>query len=148
MLAMPLPPPHFNIKFIGGKLSNLVATRHLIGLDPQTIEWVYILQERRHATKKEIAALCAGKSESRLSAKGINRCFALTGSYGPVNLMAAQCFKKKDSNPPTCGVHNVPLINAKLPYELLATGLKAVTFLVCPVSGEVLTDRAPNPPSG
>jgi hypothetical protein len=58
--------------------------------------------------------------------------------------MAKSCFKKKDSNPPVCGVHKVPLVNAKLPYELLTTGLKDITFLVCPVSGEVLTDGAPN----
>jgi hypothetical protein len=58
---MPLPPPHFNVQFIGGTLSNQVATRHFVGLDPATIEWVYIIQARRHATKKEIANLCAGK---------------------------------------------------------------------------------------
>ena len=49
------------ITFFGGKLSNQVATRHFIGLDPTTIEWVYIIEARRHATKKEIANLCAGK---------------------------------------------------------------------------------------
>jgi hypothetical protein len=32
-----------------------------VGLDPATIEWVYIIEARRHATKKEIANLCAGK---------------------------------------------------------------------------------------
>jgi hypothetical protein len=58
---MPLPPPHFNIQFFGGQLSNQVATRHFVGLDPATIDWVYIIEARRHATKKEIAALCAGK---------------------------------------------------------------------------------------
>ena len=58
---MALPPPHFNIQFLGGKLSNQVVTRHFIGLDPATIEWVYIIEARRHAMKKEIAALCAGK---------------------------------------------------------------------------------------
>jgi hypothetical protein len=44
-----------------GKLSNQVATRHFVGLDPATIEWVYIIEARRHATRKEIANLCAGK---------------------------------------------------------------------------------------
>jgi len=52
---MPLPPPHFNIKFIGGQLSNHVATRRVVGLNPAHIEWVYIIQAKRHATKKEIA---------------------------------------------------------------------------------------------
>jgi hypothetical protein len=54
-------PPHFNIRFLGGQLANRVGARHFIGLDPATIEWVYAIQAKRHATKKEIAALCAGK---------------------------------------------------------------------------------------
>jgi len=58
---MPLPPPHFNVIFIGGTLSNGIATRHFVSLDPKTIDWVYIIEARRHATKKEIANLCAGK---------------------------------------------------------------------------------------
>jgi hypothetical protein len=56
--------------------------------------------------------------------------------------MAQQCFKKKGSNPPLCGVHNVPLVPKQLPVELVASGLKAFTFLVCPVSGEVLNGDA------
>ena len=76
------------------------------------------------------------------SPQGFDRCFALTSSDKVVNLMAEQCFKKKLSNPPVCGVHNVPLIKAKLPYEFLAAGFKGSTFLVCPVGGEVLTDGA------
>jgi hypothetical protein len=54
--------------------------------------------------------------------------------------MAKQCFKKKDSNPPTCGLHNVRLLRKRLPNELIAAGFKPFTFLVCPVSGEVLND--------
>jgi hypothetical protein len=37
---MPLPPPHFNVMFIGGTLSNQVPTRHFVGLDPATIEYL------------------------------------------------------------------------------------------------------------
>jgi uncharacterized radical SAM superfamily protein len=48
-------PQHFNIRFTGGQISNRVGTRHIVGLDPATIEWVYVIQARRHATKKEIA---------------------------------------------------------------------------------------------
>jgi hypothetical protein len=59
---MPLSPPQFNIKFLGGQLSNQVATRHFIDLDPARIDWVYIIQAKRHATKKEIGSLCAGKT--------------------------------------------------------------------------------------
>jgi hypothetical protein len=54
--------------------------------------------------------------------------------------MAIHCFRKKDSNPPVCGVHNVPLVPKELPDELIAQGYKAFTFLVCPVSGEVLNN--------
>jgi hypothetical protein len=58
---MPLPPPYFNVFFVGGQLMNHVATRHLVGLDPKAILKVYIVDLRRDATPKEIAALCAGK---------------------------------------------------------------------------------------
>jgi hypothetical protein len=51
---MPLPPPHFNVKYIGGTLSNRIATRHFIGLDPKTIEWVYVVQAKRYATRKRL----------------------------------------------------------------------------------------------
>ena len=56
--------------------------------------------------------------------------------------MAEQCFRKKGSNPPVCGVHNVPLVNKQLPAEFIASGYKGFTFFVCPVSGEVLNDEA------
>jgi hypothetical protein len=56
--------------------------------------------------------------------------------------MKEQCFKKKGSKPPVCGVHNVPLVRKQLPDELIASGYKAFTILVCPVSGTVLNDEA------
>jgi hypothetical protein len=56
--------------------------------------------------------------------------------------MAEQCFKKKDSNPPACGVHNVPLVRKHLSNEMVAAGYKGFTFLVCPTSGAVLNDEA------
>jgi hypothetical protein len=56
--------------------------------------------------------------------------------------MERRCFKKRDPNSlPICGVHNVPLIEKKLPNELIAAGYRAFTFLVCPVSQEVLDDE-------
>jgi hypothetical protein len=45
------------------------------------------------------------------------------------------CFRKGDSNPPMCGVHNVRLEKKQLTNELIASGLEPFTFLVCPVSG-------------
>ncbi len=54
--------------------------------------------------------------------------------------MAKPCFMKKDSNPPICGVHNVPLVKKQLPNEMVAAGYKGFTYLVCPVTGAVLND--------
>jgi hypothetical protein len=56
--------------------------------------------------------------------------------------MAERCFIKKESNPPTCGVHDVPLARKELPDEMVATGYKPVTFFVCKVTGAVLNDEA------
>jgi hypothetical protein len=55
--------------------------------------------------------------------------------------MKERCFRKQGSNPPVCAVHNVPLAEKRLPEDLIATGYKAFTFLVCPVSGEVLNEQ-------
>jgi hypothetical protein len=55
--------------------------------------------------------------------------------------MKKRCFRKKGSNPPICGVHSVPLVQKQLPDELIAAGYRGFTFLVCPVSGEVLNDQ-------
>jgi hypothetical protein len=58
--------------------------------------------------------------------------------------MAEQCFKKKGTNPPVCGVHNVRLVTKQLPNGLIAPGYKGFTFLFCPVSGVVLSDEPPS----
>jgi len=55
--------------------------------------------------------------------------------------MAEQCFRKEDSNPPLCGVHDVRLITKQLSDEMIAAGYKPLTFFVCPVSGAVLNDE-------
>jgi hypothetical protein len=54
--------------------------------------------------------------------------------------MAEPCFIKKDSNPPVCGVHNVPLVEHRSSEELGTAGLGAFTFFVCPVSGAVVRE--------
>ena len=59
--------------------------------------------------------------------------------------MPAQCIKKKGSNPPVCGVHNVQLVRTELTVEMIAAGYKGFTFLVCPVSGTVFNDEAAQP---
>jgi hypothetical protein len=48
--------------------------------------------------------------------------------------MAHRCFKKKGSNPPVCVVHNVRLV------QRTAEGYGGFTFLVCPVSDEVINE--------
>jgi hypothetical protein len=52
------------------------------------------------------------------------------------------CFRKKDSDPPICGIHNVRLAEKQLSDELIASGYKGFAFLVCPMSGQVLNDEA------
>ena len=55
--------------------------------------------------------------------------------------MAEQCFRKENSNPPVCGVHDVRLIMKQLPEEMITVGYKPLTFSACPVSGAVLNDE-------
>jgi hypothetical protein len=55
--------------------------------------------------------------------------------------MAERCFMKKNSNPPVCGAHNVRLELKPVSDELIASGYKGFTFLVCPMSGTVLNDE-------
>ena len=54
--------------------------------------------------------------------------------------MPDPCFIKRDSAPPICGIHDVPLINKLLPDELIASLQKEITYLVCPVSRSVIND--------
>jgi hypothetical protein len=56
--------------------------------------------------------------------------------------MATQCFMKKGSDPPICGVHHVRLEKKPLPDELITFGYSVFTFLVCPVSGAVVNTAA------
>jgi hypothetical protein len=56
--------------------------------------------------------------------------------------MTEQCYVKKDSHPPVCGVHEIALIRKRLSNEMIAAGYKGFSFLVCPVSGVVLNDEA------
>jgi hypothetical protein len=36
-------------------------SRQFVGVDPKQIEWVWIVEAKRHATPKEIADLCKRK---------------------------------------------------------------------------------------
>ena len=59
--------------------------------------------------------------------------------------MTKPCIRKKGSKPPICEVHNVQLVWKELPSEMISSGYKRFTFLVCPVSGTVLDDEAAHP---
>ena len=54
--------------------------------------------------------------------------------------MADPCFTKKDSEPPACGVHSVPLVKRQTSDHSDTSGLGSFTFFVCPVSGAVVRD--------
>jgi hypothetical protein len=56
----------------------------------------------------------------------------------------ALCFWKLNSIPPTCGVHNVALVQRNLPIDWNAPRLGQVTGYLCPMSGQVVTDKAPS----
>jgi hypothetical protein len=58
--------------------------------------------------------------------------------------MAQRCFKEKDSDPPTCGVHKVPLVASDTPIDPLAPHLGRVASLICPVSKLVVQDSSAN----
>jgi hypothetical protein len=54
--------------------------------------------------------------------------------------MAEQCFEKKVSSPPVCGVHNVPLKQSQVSIDGNAPGLGQITCFKCPVSQAVALD--------
>jgi hypothetical protein len=56
--------------------------------------------------------------------------------------METRCFKKKGSNPPMCGIHNMPLVEATLPIDANSPHLGHVTCYVCPVSNRVADEAA------
>jgi hypothetical protein len=55
--------------------------------------------------------------------------------------MMAPCFRKLNSNPPVCGVHNVALVQRNLSIDWNAPRLGQLTAYVCPVSGQVVPDE-------
>jgi len=54
--------------------------------------------------------------------------------------MTEQCFRKKESNPPVCGVHHVPLVQSHVSIDMNSPGLGQITCLRCPVSRSVALD--------
>ena len=56
--------------------------------------------------------------------------------------MQEQCYRMPGSNPPVCGIHNVPLVQKKLPVEMAVSGHQHFVYLMCPTSGFVIRERA------
>ena len=54
--------------------------------------------------------------------------------------MVKPCFIKKDSNPPVCGVHNVPLKPRESSREVATSRFGDFAFFACPVTGQVVND--------
>jgi hypothetical protein len=52
------------------------------------------------------------------------------------------CFRKKNSNPPICGIHGIALIENQLPIDPNAPQLGYIIGYVCPVTQQVVTDTA------
>ena len=58
-LYAPIPGTlHYNARYVGDMVINRTTARHFAGVDPKTIEWVWIIESKRYATPKEIASLC------------------------------------------------------------------------------------------
>ena len=62
--------------------------------------------------------------------------------------MGPRCFRKKESNPPACGLHNVALEERVVAIDENAPYLGRVTCFVCPVSDAVLGDTDVSHPQG
>ena len=54
--------------------------------------------------------------------------------------MVENCFKKKDSDPSSCGLHGVLLIPCKELLDPAAPYLGYITCLECPRSGNLVLD--------
>ena len=55
--------------------------------------------------------------------------------------MTQSCFKKKDSNPPVCGVHNVTVAQQKVAIDENAPALGQVICFRCPVSQSIVREE-------
>jgi hypothetical protein len=54
--------------------------------------------------------------------------------------MPEHCFKKKDSYPPVCGIHNVELRENEIQGETNPPGLGHITCYICPASRDIVLD--------
>jgi hypothetical protein len=59
--------------------------------------------------------------------------------------MREQCFNKKGSDPPICGVHNVRLVRGVISSMDSPLGGGNIPYLKCPVIGAVVNDSDQTP---
>ena len=62
--------------------------------------------------------------------------------------MGPRCFRKKESNPPACGLHDVELEQRVIAIDENAPYLGRVTCFVCPASDSVVEDTEMLDPRG
>jgi hypothetical protein len=62
--------------------------------------------------------------------------------------MGPRCFRKKESTPPACGLHDVVLEQRMIAIDENAPYLGRVTCFVCPVSNSVVEDAEMLDPRG
>jgi hypothetical protein len=56
--------------------------------------------------------------------------------------MGSQCFRKKDSSPPICGVHGVALVLHRSSDDLKVSFFGDFRYFQCPVSNKVVADES------
>jgi hypothetical protein len=55
---------HFNVCYQGGAVQARATAPAFAGLDANIIEWVWVVEQKRYATREEILTLC--KTSSRV----------------------------------------------------------------------------------
>ena len=61
---------HYNVHFKNGSFTNRVTKRDLSDLRPVEIDSLYIVEEKRNATPKEIRELCRREQQTHKNWEG------------------------------------------------------------------------------
>jgi hypothetical protein len=65
----------------------------------------------------------------------------MLGFGGQREWMEELCFKKRNSDPPVCGVHHVELMQKRIPIDPNAPELGRILCNLCPVSQAIVLDH-------
>jgi len=57
-------PAHYNLKYKAGALLNRITAHDVCGVKPEDIEWLWIVEQDRYATAKEIREHCKPSAKS------------------------------------------------------------------------------------